>query len=252
MTGTDKLQIRIPGMNGDQPPPNLPQTRTTKFELLFANNQSVYQKATDESDDMDNNEGGVHFRVMMPGSDDIIYKNFSKGEVVAQRELGPKTFLISDSIPKTAWKISDETKTIAGYACKKATSERMQKSIRIENTNGQMTSQEFTDTLHITAWYSDQIPVSAGPDMYGGLPGVILLLDINNGRTVFTATNVSAKVDASDVSEPKSGKKVSQKQFEDERQKMFDEMQKNNPNKSPAPPNTPPPPDAPPPPPPHE
>jgi GLPGLI family protein len=99
--------------------------------------------------------------------------------------------------------------------------------MRVNNNNGQVTSQQVNDTLHITAWFTDAIPISAGPDNYCGLPGLILALDVNNGRTVFVATEVSTKVDASDVKQPKSGKQVTQAQFDDERKKVFAEMQQN-------------------------
>ena len=234
---TDQFQVRFNDPSG-QAPQNLPHSRTTKFELLFANNQSVYQKSEDVPEETgdDNNGSGMHIRMMMPGGNDIIYRNFSSNQVIAQRELGTKTYLISDSIPHTDWKISDQTKTVAGYTCKMATTTRTSQSMRVNNNNGQVTSQQVNDTLHITAWFTDAIPIAAGPDNYCGLPGLILALDVNNGRTVYVATDISPKVDASDMKQPKSGKQVTQAQFDDERKKMFAEMQQNRGAFAPPPP----------------
>ena len=44
----------------------------------------------------------------------------------------------------------------------------------------------------VEAWFAPDIPVSAGPALYGGLPGMILVLSLKQeqGRTTYTATEV--------------------------------------------------------------
>ena len=44
----------------------------------------------------------------------------------------------------------------------------------------------------VEAWFAPDIPVSAGPALYGGLPGMILVLSLKReqGRTTYTATEI--------------------------------------------------------------
>jgi len=87
------------------------------------------------------------------------------------------------------------------------------------------------DTLAVVAWFTPDIPVAVGPATYQGqLPGLILELDENNGQTVFKTVEISAKVSASKIKEPKDGKKITQAEFDKEREKAMEEMRKNMPN----------------------
>jgi GLPGLI family protein len=94
--------------------------------------------------------------------------------------------------------------------------------------NGKMERKEITDTSMIVAWFTTDMPVPAGPEVQGQLPGLILALDINNGRMVYKALEISAKADVASIKEPTKGKKVTPAEFSEERNKMMDEMQKNN------------------------
>ena len=78
------------------------------------------------------------------------------------------------------------------------------------------------------AWFTADIPVPAGPEVQGQLPGLILALDMNNGRMVYKAVEISTKADLASIKEPVKGKKVTPAEFTEERNKMMDEMQKNN------------------------
>ena len=70
------------------------------------------------------------------------------------------------------------------------------------------------DTIPLTAWFTPQIPVSIGPNGYGGLPGMIMQIDQNNGDLLITATDVS--VDSPNMElivAPTKGKKVNKDQY---------------------------------------
>jgi hypothetical protein len=51
---------------------------------------------------------------------------------------------------------------------------------------------------------------------------------MNNGRMVYKAVEISPKADVASIKEPVKGKKVTPAEFTEERNKMMDEMQKNN------------------------
>lgn len=209
----------------------MPRERKDKFELLFSGNKILWKPAEKDNTDDEmsfGDEGGPRIVLQTAGMDDISFFDLTQSKKIDQRELGGKNFIISDSISKMNWKITGETKTILGYKCMKATSQRMQESTRMTMENGQPSRKTFTDTLNISAWFTNEIPGSYGPENYQGqLPGTILELDINNGRTLFKAINIERKVDVASIKEPTKGKKLTQEEFVKEREKLFDEMQQN-------------------------
>jgi len=223
---TMQMQIRI--SDNEQLASMLPKSRTDKFELSFGNNQSVLKHVDEEQQNEEFGGGGMQIKMMAPGMDDIIYCNYNKVGKVEQREMMGKKFLISDSIRKLNWKLGDDTKTIAGFNCRKATAQRFGKRTMMNMENGVMEKKEINDTTNMVAWFTMDIPVSAGPEVPGQLPGLILALDMNDGRVTYVATSVSQKVDLAAIKEPTKGKKVTPEEFVAERNKMMDEMQKNS------------------------
>ena len=66
-----------------------------------------------------------------------------------------KHYVVLDSLEKmNTWEILDDTLTILGYKCQKATINYKQESY--------------------TAWFTAKLPYNAGPDIFRGLPGLIL------------------------------------------------------------------------------
>lgn len=78
------------------------------------------------------------------------YKDFNRNELVSILDV----YQVKDSLINWNWEITDETKEVAGYLCKKA----------VSNFQG----------FPFVAWYTEDIPISAGPEIYDGLPGLIL------------------------------------------------------------------------------
>jgi GLPGLI family protein len=95
--------------------------------------------------------------------------------------------------------------------------------------NGKMERKEVQDTSNIIAWFTTSIPVSAGPAEYQGqLPGLILEMDVNNGRYTFIAKSISEKADLAVIKEPTGKKRFTPEEFRKERDKMMEEMNRNN------------------------
>ena len=187
------LHRRIPEDN-QQMRSMVPPSRTTKFELLFADNQSLYKAVEEEPDLTEQHNGGMVIRIN-GGADNEYYKNFSTRQVVEKRELMQEMYLLEDSIRSFTWKMEEgETKTIAGYTCKKATGK----------------SDRGSD---IIAWYAEDIPLPAGPEQFNGLPGMILGLDANKAEIVFTAVLIEKKADKKNLKLPAKGKKVTGAEF---------------------------------------
>jgi len=228
---TMQMQIRI---NDDNPAFQnmIPKERKDKFELFFTEGKSLWQPVEDDgqSDETAFGDagGGMRMVIRMPGSNDIVFHNVTDSKKVEQRELAEKNYIITDSIRKLNWKVASETKAILGHNCMKATSQRMQESFRMTMDNGEAKREKVMDTLNIVAWFTNEIPGSFGPDMYQGqLPGTILEIDVNNGRTSYKAIEISPKVDVAKIKEPSKGKKATPEEFAKEREKMMQEMMQN-------------------------
>ncbi|MGB8194162.1 MAG: GLPGLI family protein [Chitinophagaceae bacterium] len=224
------MQLNFQVRGGGPDISNLPKTQTRQFELLFGNNQSLYQALPDIKEEANQMQGpgpggGPMVNIMRIGGDAVTYHNFETGKRVSEREMSAKTFIVEENISKLNWKLTEESKVILGHRAFKATAERYSMRTMISMENGEMARKQVPDTSKIVAWFASDIPVPAGPDFQGQLPGLILELDINNGRAVYTAIELSPKVSVSNIKAPSRGKKISADDFAKEQQKMFDQMQ---------------------------
>jgi len=189
-------------MHIDLPDDNMkdmvPEFSVSKVELLFTGDESIWRNVPEETDIRDEAGQDVDravIRMNFGGTDDVTYKNYKDEKMVQQRELGPKKYIIEDSFPHQVWKLESDTMSIAGHLCKKATTQ----------------SQQNTP---IVAWYTEDIQCSSGPEVYGGLPGLILQLNSNNGQMVFTAISITMMdLDKHIVKVPTDGKKISRADF---------------------------------------
>lgn len=228
---TSQMQFSFAGMPGGMEQ-QMPKTRTDKFELTFGNNQSLWKQAEKENTDDDGmftSSGGAQIRMVVAGNDDVLYNNFDTKKKVEKREMFGKTFIIDDTLSSLKWKMTGETKTILDMPCMKATAERISKRTAVNMDNGKMTRTEYDDTSVVVAWFTSSIPVSAGPaEFQGQLPGLILEMDIKDGTQTFKAVSIKKETELDDIKEPKGKKRYTAEEFKAEREKMMEEMNKNN------------------------
>jgi GLPGLI family protein len=222
-----KLQINFAGLPGGMEQ-QMPSSRTDKFELIYGNNQSLWKQAENETEDDGGSfqsENGANIRMIVAGSNDVLYSNLETGKKVESREMMDKVFIVEDSISKLKWKMAGETKVILGHNCMKATASRLSKRTMMNMDNGVMEKKEIEDTSLIVAWFATDIPVSTGPgEFQGQLPGLILEMDIKEGTQVFKATSISEKADLAIIKEPSGKKRYTKAQFKEEVDKMLNEM----------------------------
>ena len=202
----------------------MPEFRVSKHLLLFSDSTSIY-KAIPEDESPDpfegGNGGGMRMAFKMPGDGGEIYKNYATGLLVEQTEIFSKTFIINDSIKKQAWKLTGETQKVLGHNCFKATTKQTMKvaggMFRRRNNepdSAEGKAPELKDVvMEVTAWFAEDIISPVGPENNGGLPGAILMLDINNGETLFTATEIKPTVNKKEIKQPTKGKKVTREEF---------------------------------------
>jgi GLPGLI family protein len=102
----------------------------------------------------------------------IIFNDYTAGTTTSQKPIFEETYLIQDSLLKIKWKITADTRNIAGFECRKAIG-------------------VLFDTIAVFAFYTDEIMVSGGPEGINGLPGMILGVGIPRLHTTWFATKVS-------------------------------------------------------------
>lgn len=222
-----KLQISFAGLPAGMEQ-QMPTSRTDRFELLFGNNLTLWKQAENESEDDGSfqSEGGMQIRMVVAGSNDVLYTNLKTGKKTEKRELMDRTFIIDDTINKLKWKMTGETKTILNHNCMKAIATRISKRMTMNMDNGKMERKEIDDTSAIIAWFATDIPVSAGPgEFQGQLPGLILEMDIKDGTQVFKAISISEKADLTAIKEPTGKKRYTAAEFRTEWDKMMKEME---------------------------
>lgn len=229
--------VRFGGIGGNIPPElqaqldRMPKSRSDQYELLFTPEHSLYQflpNAAAEEGGGTFSGGGMVIQ-MRTASNEVIYTNLATGARVEQREMLDKSFVVTDTVSRLQWKLSDETKPILNFTARKATANNVVTRPRVTMENGEMKREMVTDTVPVVAWFTTEVPVPTGPNFQGQLPGLILELDMNRGQTVIKAIEYSSKVAANKIKEPKDGKRLTAAEFTAEREKMMEEMRKNMP-----------------------
>ena len=225
---TRQMMVRMAGPGGAEQPPTPTHAHVIKKEVLFGNNQMLRRTLEDNTlNDFADESRGIQVRAFGMGDDDITWLNFADGRKVEQKEFATKQYLVTDSVRKQNWKLTGETKSMLGYTCQQAVTNRYGKRMMISMDNGNMTRKEVPDTSKVVAWFTPAVPVAAGPDFEGQLPGLILQIDIN-GNTTYKAIEVSQKTDVAAIKEPRKGKKVTAEEFNKERDKVMEEMHRNS------------------------
>ena len=196
------------------------------FILNFNKTESTYKEDAKLNAPSPKLGGGGNVMVQVVGGgggNDVIYKNINENRVVSKTELMGKVFLVKDELVKYEWKLTGETKNIGKYTCYKATYEREVENIEMKMVNGEakeVTKKEMRTTV---AWYTTDVPLSNGPDNYGGLPG--LILEINDGNQTIVCTEIVLKPsDKAEIKEPKKGQVVNREKFEKISRKKSREM----------------------------
>lgn len=209
----------------DQLQASLAKQFQKEYKLEFNSNESIYE----EEKSLDNgSDSGVQVMFLSSSSSsdqsDISYKNIKENRWVNQNDFQGKIFLISGTLEKPNWKLSNESKQIGEYACFKATLEKTITKTRLVDEDGEVKEITTEEIQTVTAWYTPQIPVSFGPENYWGLPG--LILEINDGALSLLCTKIVLKTNQdSEIEEPKKGKKVSKETYETIVEKKNKELQ---------------------------
>ena len=161
----------------------LPETTTTYFDFIGDSTKSIFKPGREvKLDPRMINE--------FAADKNQVYTDFKTQKITAQKPVYEETFLVDDTLSKIKWKLTSDTRMIAGYECRKA--------VGILN-----------DSIGVFAFYTDEIMVSGGPESITGLPGMILGLGIPKIHATWFATKVEVNnINMSNVTPATKGKKV--------------------------------------------
>jgi GLPGLI family protein len=181
----------------DQYKKTQPQFKILKSILAFGDNKTLFTPITPE------NANSSFFNLQMTDQNNIVYADMTNNTSTIQKLVFEQTFLLKDTIRKIKWKITDETRDVAGYPCRRA--------------NGLV-----LDSIYVVAFYTDKIPISGGPESFSGLPGMILQVALPHENISWLATKVNeTAVPENVIVPPKKGKVLDNKQLLNTLQSVF-------------------------------
>lgn len=145
----------------------LPQFKTGYYNFIFANNKSIYK-----FDHWSDESRKIPDWFKKEDEENIWYSDYMTGKLSMQKNIAGTNLSVVDSLRKFDWKITNDTRVIAGFNCRKAVT-------------------KIFDSVYVFAFYTDEIMISGGPCSINGLPGMILGVTIPRLFTSWIATKVS-------------------------------------------------------------
>ena len=218
-TQANRLDFNLPEGMGRNPGfmANLPKANTKSMQLTFNEQATLFspaapstgkgaEVATMKFTTPDGETREISSEMIQMGramgfmgggvSDDVAgaYTDLADESYTEVREFLGRTFRIPMERPSFAWKLTGETASFLGRPVYQAIATQ--------------------DSTTIEAWFTPDIPVSAGPAQYGGLPGLILTLAVDSNRVVYTATAVDVTTPIATIKVPSDGSKVTRAEYD--------------------------------------
>lgn len=177
-----------------------------QFILEFTPNESIFK--LEDKLNLSDNEMRM---AKMFGGRGVYYSNLENNESIHQVESFGQLFLKVRSFDSLEWVLLNESKKIGNFLCYKATSVKIVKNRK-------------THTKQVVAWYCPEISAPFGPIGYGGLPGLIIELNIEN-EAIYSLNklelNPNKKVK---INKPIKGKKVTEKEYNEIGKSLFERI----------------------------
>ena len=198
---------------------DMPKQRTSRKSLVFNESTSLLTTVAEE----ESGEApvvassvlgdGMKFRIRMGvGPTDMgrstgtTYVSFDDETYTQEHTFLDRTFLVSGEAEPLAWKIPGDQRMVLDQLVVKA--------------------EAVKDSMAIEAWFAPGIPVPGGPGLFGGLPGLILVLSIDDGRETYTAVELDLDTEVAAIERPTKGRKVTQDEYDQIVQEKLDERAK--------------------------
>jgi GLPGLI family protein len=175
----------------------------TYFDLYFTTEKAMYKPGRETEN--------VSRWLTTPAPENVVLSDFKKDTVIAQKVIFEEKYVVRDSLREIKWRITDEIRTIANFKCRKAVG-------------------KICDSVYVVAFYTDDIMVSGGPEMFSGLPGLILEVAIPRLYATWIATKVEVvRPKEEDFKMSQKGKKVDNKGLYDVMYKSMEDWKEYGP-----------------------
>lgn len=188
-----------------------PESQTTYMQLLFTPGATLFRQHPEdhEPEEYSGSSGEATIKIKFQRSEDVLYRNLSTGASIEKKDFMGRTFLIDQEEPTDyEWKITGEQAQIAGYLCIEA--------IYAEGDTNK----------EVVAWFAPQLPVPAGPEDYGQLPGLILKLEKDQGTQILLAEEVILReVSPEEMPKPTEGRRVTREKYDQIVEEKMKEME---------------------------
>jgi GLPGLI family protein len=167
----------------------IPKLSTSFYQLTFNTDKSIYlfNRKDEKTKSPWRNEA----------EDNVWYNDYKSENFVQQKSVFGDIYILTDSLVKINWKMTNETREIAGFNCRKAVG-------------------IIFDSVYVFAFYTDEITVSGGPMGLHGLPGMILGITIPRMFSSWVATKVEVNgINYNVLNAPTKGKKKKAKELQE-------------------------------------
>jgi len=172
-----------------------PQFKVLKSMLNFSGTKTLFTPI-DDAQAVDN----YPFATPMAYQNNIVFNDLGTNQSIIQKKILGDIFLLKDTTRKIHWKITSETREIAGYTCRRANAIIM-------------------DSIYVVAFFTEKIHVSAGPETFTGLPGMILGLALPHENVTWFASKVTdMTIEDKALTPPKKGESVTNQTIQTELQ----------------------------------
>lgn len=162
----------------------LPAANISYFDFIGDSTHSLFKPGREVT----NNRRGF---MDISETKNQVYQNYRTSITTSLKPVFEETFLVEDSFSRIKWKLTADTRTIAGFECRKAVG-------------------VIDDSVGVFAFYADELMIPGGPESIQGLPGLILGMGIPRLHATWFATKVEVNgVNMTAVKQPTAkGKKV--------------------------------------------
>lgn len=186
------------------------QKKAANRTLLLRGDQSILFQHLPDTDtppvkQVVNPDGSISYNVNFKSTDEAYtFIDRKVGTITANAPMFGEVFLVKENITPIDWSLTDNTKNIADYTCYEAI--------------GVFRGRTYS------AWFTLDIPVSAGPFKFTGLPGLILEISDQDKEFSWHCKSIALLTPEKEqlIKEPTIGKELTLPEFYELVEKIMD------------------------------